>query len=338
MKQAGLSQRLTFKEAKEKIDMVDYLASVGHLPANHPRQNEYWYHSPFTPDGDRTPSFKIDRGRNNIQVWYDHSNGIGGDLIDFGMKFHGCSYSDLLQKFRDFLSLAPVQGVVPSYQLPKQPAEKEDEKEGITIIAERPIFKFYLKNYLDERCIPLDLANQYLVEVDYLNNPSKTENKVFTALGFRNDSGGYELRAKNFKASSAPKAPTFLTDLTIKEAIEKSWGGQPIAVFEGFFSFLSFQVLYAQSKIDVPLPNNYLVLNSLSFFRKSLDFIEKFGHKMLFLDNDKSGISATKEAMKHGTHYTDYTTIYKKEKDMNALLVAGSHRSQELEATKRIKL
>jgi DNA primase len=70
-------KKLSCREARE-IDLVDYLASLGHIPR---KMNgaDYWYLSPLRDE--KTPSFKINRQKG---VWYDHGTGQGGDIIDFG--------------------------------------------------------------------------------------------------------------------------------------------------------------------------------------------------------------------------------------------------------------
>lgn len=312
-----MKNNLTFKDAKSQIDLRAYLASIGFRPTNQ-RGIDLWYKSPFHDEN--TPSFKVNEKH---QIWYDHSIGIGGDLIDFGKKYHNCSYVELLDIFKNYLSFQP--------EIIRRPIKEAEEltttnrptrQTGIKIIQVKPIFKFYLKFYLQSRCIPLDLANQYLKEVDYTNlNGTNGAQKVYTALGFKNDRGGYELRSKYFKGSSAPKSTTFLSNMTPNEARDKPTEEQSIAVIEGFFSFLSFQNLWFHNQLSVPQPDNFLVLNSLSFFRKNFEFIENFKTQMLFLDNDKSGQAATNEALGRGKSYIDYRKAYGIEKDLNALLV-----------------
>ena len=314
-----MEKQFNFNEAKEKIDLPGYLSSLGCRPAKI-QGEDFWYYSPFHDE--KTPSFKVNERH---QIWYDHSIGTGGDLIDFGMMFHGCTHAELLQKFKDFLSLQQHEIKKDERILyPNQSANttSPDDKK-IKIVAERPIFKFYLKSYLRERCIPLDLANQYLKEVDFINLSSKNPEQIYTALGFKNDKGGYELRSKNFKSSSAPKGSTFLAPQIAKPMQEQS-----VAVFEGFFNLLSYQLLYFHNKINTPPADNFLVLNSLSFFKSSLDFLDAYGHKMLFLDNDKSGKAATDMALNLHKNYKDYSHLYANAKDLNAHLIDLSNPPQ----------
>lgn len=317
MKEANT--RFGFKEARAQIDITNYLASLGHRPKKE-MGNDSWYLSPFHQE--HTPSFKVDRSN---QIWYDHSIGFGGDLVDFVLKYYKCSYSEALQKFKDFLSIQPENS------RKKQPIQRTGAAENkqttnkqtpkkIHIIAEYPIFKYYLKSYLNERCIPFDLAAQYVKEVDFTNDGGEP-GKVYTALGFKNNEGGYELRSKNFKASSAPKAPTLITNMIIGETMAEQKSRQSLAVFEGFFSFLSFKELWFLQRIELPMPDNFLILNSLSFFRKNFDMMEQYGERMLFLDADTAGRSATAEALSRSNSYQDYSHLYDGCEDLNKLLV-----------------
>src|SRR5688572_30053040 len=86
-----MKNRITCARAKQ-IDLVDYLAHLGHFPAKI-RNQDYWYLSPLRRE--KTPSFKVNRAMN---VWYDHGTGTGGDLIDFGKLYHNCSTAELLSR------------------------------------------------------------------------------------------------------------------------------------------------------------------------------------------------------------------------------------------------
>ena len=80
-------------------------------------------------------------------------------------------------------------------------------------------------------------------------------------IGFKNQSGGYELHAADdFKSTIAPKDFTFVPN-------EKQENLNAIAVVEGFFDFLS--LLEKQDTI-LPEMTNFLVLNSLSFCEKAV--------------------------------------------------------------------
>jgi hypothetical protein len=232
--------------------MVEYLASLNIHPAKIKNQ-DYWYLSPLSGRNEKEPSFKINRKKN---VWYDHALGKGGDMIDFGTLYHNCSVKELLSLLSGFkgntiLSFHPpaISGVV-SGAIPQAGEKKETTDSKIVLVETRPLANPKLTKYLQKRGIPLEIANKYCREVDFL-----LYSKRYTVIGFENRSGGYELSSENFKGSSSPKDVSLIDNKT-----------ENLVVFEGFFSFLSFATINRNQ--TTPL-TNCLILNSLSFFEKS---------------------------------------------------------------------
>ena len=301
--------KLSLQEVKE-MDMVDYLNSLGY----HPQRfwgNDYWYLSPLHEE--HTPSFKVNR---QLNCWYDHSLGKGGNLIDFGVLFHHCSVKEVLKKINTSLSFhQPKKTALYSPNDDKNivgSATKMAEQEGIKITCEKPITSPFLLSYLRSRNIPFSIAQKHLKEVHY-----ELHNKPYYALGFRNDSGGYELRNKYFKGSSSPKDVTTILNGNSKEKI---------SVFEGFFSFLSY--LAIQEKNGLAL-TNFLVLNSLSLFHKNIEKMEQCPKVHLYLDNDTMGNEVTARAIQRSEKFTDERGLYKGFKDCNQWLIHQNQKPQQ---------
>lgn len=291
-------------EAK-RIDMVDYLASLGYQPQKI-RSQDYWYLSPFREEN--TTSFKVNR---KLNLFYDFGIGQGGSIVDFGMLFYHCTIPEVLEKLQSFLSFHRHQVV--SQLPPVRPAPQfSSEEKKIQVMGDAPITSPALLHYLEVRCIPLQLAQQFCREVRY-----SLYGKDYYSIGFKNDAGGYELRNPYFKGSSSPKATTFIDN-----------GASEVSVYEGFFSFLSFLVTFQVKNLPV---TNYLVLNSLSFFKKSRELME--GHQTihLYLDRDKAGITQTHQALSLDKKYRDCSYIYGNYKDFNQFLI----HSNPAETTKR---
>jgi len=290
-------------EAKQ-IDLVDYLTALGHRPQKI-RNKDYWYLSPLREE--KTPSFKVNR---SLNAWYDHGIGKGGNLIDFGIHYFNCSVSNFLEHLSEYQSppISIFHQPLPSHHLPASPPSFADEKrervnEGKIIILEaRPLAEISLLKYLEKRNIPLDIAEKFCKEIDFL-----LYGKTRTVIGFQNNAGGYELRNPHFKGSSSPKDVTFFEH-----------NKEQVNVFEGFFNFLSHQVIYKQ---DSPQLTNFLVLNSLSFFQKQRERMEQHQQIHLFLDRDSAGIKFTQEALKWSGKYIDQSNTYKKYKDLNEYLI-----------------
>jgi hypothetical protein len=291
-------------EQAKRIDLVEFLASLGHEPQRI-RNQDYWFKSPFR--NERTPSFKVNRSRN---IWFDFGEGKGGDFIDFGTRYFHCSVNDLLEQLSNsplsFHPHNPPRNLHPHHSpTSATPAgEMKDPDSGkIVILAERPLASDLLLNYLEKRCIPVDIAQRFCQEVDF-----KLYNKEYTAIGFRNNKGGFELRNEYFKGSCSPKTTTFY-DL----------GADMVTVFEGFFDFLSFQVL--QGKDDT-LKTNFLVLNSLAFFHQSRDIMDKHQTVCLCLNRDKKGIEFTEQALNWDINkYKNCCNSLKPGQDLNGWLI-----------------
>lgn len=301
-----MERSLSIHEAKQ-INLVDYLATLGHQPQKI-RNSDYWYLSPLREE--KTPSFKVNR---QLNVWYDHGTGRGGDFIDFGTQYHRCQIKEFLER----LSNTPT---VPfSFHpqsspglLPSGPAgvagEKEEPADGKIIIQDvRPLADKSLSDYLHKRSIPVDIASRFCKEVDFL-----LYGRQHTVIGFPNNAGGYELRNENFKGSSSPK------DVTLQQGRRSD----DLIVFEGFFNFLSFQTINREKQ--APL-SNCLILNSLSFFEKSRPQMGEYKTVHLILDRDTAGTNATKKALEWNTDkqdkYIDRSEFYKGHKDLNAWLI-----------------
>jgi hypothetical protein len=244
-------------EELKQIDIVNYLEKLGHQPQKI-RNNDYWYLSPLRDE--TQPSFKVNR---KLNAWYDHGIGKGGNIIDFGILYHHCSVKEVIKKLQDYLSFHQQTLTV---QQPLASTQKLSEalEPTIKVIAAKPLTHLSLCRYLDDRKIPLEIATNYCQEVEF-----QLYGKQYFAIGFENKSGGFELRNEHFKGSSSPK------DVT---SIEQN-NSNNIAVFEGFFSFLSYQTLHQNSPTHL---TNFLVLNSLSFFEKSREIIEQHEQINLF--------------------------------------------------------
>jgi hypothetical protein len=271
------------------IDIVDFLASLGYQPAKQ-KGNNYWYISPLPGRQEKTPSFKVNRSKN---VWYDFGLWEGGSLIDLGTRMYKCDVSDFLRQLSGTNKNRPLIVVDRSTTI-------EDEPK-IKIVSVGPITSRPLYYYLHTRAIPPALAKQYLQEVNFEINEKRQY-----ALGFKNRSGGYELRNSYFKGSSSPK------DIRLVEH-----GSDRVVVFEGFFNFLSFLAHHQQATKGLP---DAIILNTKGFFNSSRPIMEKYKHVDLYMDNDKAGRDATESVCGHEKSkgiYTDCSDLYASHKDYN---------------------
>jgi len=290
-------------EQANQIDLVDYLHSIGHEPSKI-RGNDYWYHSPLRDE--KEPSFKVNRNKN---VWYDHGLGKGGTLVDFTKEhFHYDTISEVLQNLSFFQGQNLFQNNnnrPPFHSYEHNIFEGDSRETAIRIIAaKQPIQNPMLCRYLKQRKIEKNIADKYCYEIQFTNG---SNNKTYIAIGFKNNAGGYELRNEYFKGSSSPKYITCLDN-----------GANKVTVFEGFFDFMSYQTIHQNQQQEV---TNFLVLNSLSFFERSLLLMEKHQSSHLYLDQDEAGRKYTKLALKRSAHFKDESKLYKGYKDLNDWLI-----------------
>jgi hypothetical protein len=291
------NNELNFEKARS-YDLVDYLSTLGFNPSKIVR-NQYWYLSPFRIE--KTPSFKVNRTLNR---WWDFGDGRGGDLIDFAIAYHRCTIGEFIR----ILEGKPAS--LPSWQ-PAEQQEKTITAGKIIILRQQTLSDPALLRYLVGRRIPLPIALTFTKEVTF-----ELYGKIFHAIGFANDSGGFELRNAGFKGSSSPKHFTSLFS---------NQPGACLNVFEGFFDFLSYLTLIsAENRIA----EDYLILNSLSFFEKARLLMESYTQVNLFLGNDNAGHTVTDYALSLSSCYQDSSGLYHRYPDLNDFLVFfGKHPS-----------
>lgn len=283
-----MENRMTCDRVRE-IDLVDYLCSLGLEPTKI-KGTDFWYYSPFRTE--KTPSFKINR---RINRWYDFGEGVGGNLIDFALRFQDCTIAELL----DSLSLGSNR-VFKSRKVERKAFAAREPK----IIIDRvcSIRSIALFRYLESRRIPIAVADQYCREVSF-----RLKDKNYFAIGFENNSGGYELRNTYFKGSSSPKDFTVLQN-----------SSDVLTIFEGFFDFLSFQTIIQQSGLNIQ--SDFLILNSLSLFEKARPVFDQYRQVDLYLDNDPAGDRCTLYVCSLSERIHDNRQLYKNHNDLNEFL------------------
>lgn len=282
--------------AAKELDLVAYLGSLDiHYSPAHSRGKYYCYLSPFREE--RTPSFKIKKGTNR---WVDYGKADGithGSIIDFGVEFYKCSVREFLARLSTDMSLPQVIVQQPS------PKKQKQTEEVLKIETVRPLTSESLLAYVEQRGISKALVQTWCCEVDY-----HLYGRMHTAIGFKNDQGGYDLRNAMDKHSSAPK-----TYRTIAAP-----GAKTISVFEGFMDFLSYLSL---PRFRAREPSAYLVLNSTSSFGKAVQILEQYPCVRLYLDHDATGRKCTAQALALGKQYHDESELYDGHNDLNDYLV-----------------
>ncbi|MCT4072231.1 toprim domain-containing protein [Elizabethkingia anophelis] len=276
------------------VSLEEILLSLGHLPTKQ-NEKEAWYLNPFA--GESQASFKVDK---RINVWYLHSEGVGGNNTDFMRKYLNTSVSEVLgwaakQNFSSFHQQPQIKKSEPNYRI--------DEILSLENI--------YLKKYLKQRGLT-SKTYDYVKEVRFTVGEKK-----FYAIGFENLSGGFELRNSFYKGSLLKKDISIINLNINAQGIlnfqDKNIKG--VAVFEGFLDALSFIEMKKSFAGDI------LVMNSIALLNKSIECLKNYSDINLFLDNDSAGIKCKSQIIKHFPEAKDHSIVYSNHKDLNEFLI-----------------
>ena len=247
------------------------------------------YLSPIREE--RNPSFHVSFIKN---TWYDFGIGKGGDLIALVRKMEGCDFSQAVQRI---LSGYP-QRIIP---IKNKSDEGLSRTDTIQITGCSEVQNLELLDYGFSRGISERNLKTWLKELSV-----HLYGRTFPALGFRNCSGGWEIRTPTRKMSSSPKDITHLSS-----------GQDTLTIFEGFFDFLS----YGEMENTFQTKTDFLVLNSVSMLKRSFPVMERYERIRLFLDNDLSGREALKKTLERFPQKAeDCSGWYLGSKDLNEAL------------------
>jgi 5S rRNA maturation endonuclease (ribonuclease M5) len=165
-----------------------------------------------------------------------------------------------------------------------------------TIIEVKDIQHPALLEYLKSRKV--ENQTTYLKEIHYQIN-----DKNYFGIGFKNDSGGYEIRNKYSKICLGKKDVS-----TIKNDSEN------LKIFEDFFDFLSFKNVEKSLSDE---KSDYIILNSVSMISKIKNLLKNYKKIELYFDNDEAGNRAVETLKKEFENVEDDRILYKDFKDLN---------------------
>ena len=271
------------------IKLEEVLFSLGHHPTKQ-NEKEAWFLNPFATENHA--SFKLDK-RNNI--WYLHSEGIGGNNTDFMQKYLNASVKEVLewaekQKFFTF----QLQNII-------QKQNSLNQNYQITKIKE--LQNENLKKYLHQRGLS-QIIYPLIKEVHFTIG----EKNLYT-IGFENRSGGWELRNSFYKGSLLKKDISLIN-------LNNQTENKNVAVFEGFTDALSFVEMKPFFNGDL------LVMNSVSLLNRTKEYLKNYSEINLFLDNDKAGETCKNSILKSFPEAKDHSEIYTLHKDLNDYLLS----------------
>ena len=290
------------------VKLEEVLVSLGHHPTKQ-NEKEAWFLNPFSKENQA--SFKLDK-RNN--VWYLHSEGIGGNNTDFMQKYLNASVKEVLEwaEKQNFFS----------FQLQNIIQKQNSLKQNYQITEIKELQNENLKDYLHQRGLS-QVVYPLIKEVQF-----KIGDKNFYAVGFENLSGGWELRNPFYKGSLLKKDISAIK--LNNESHNQNETEKRIVVFEGFIDALSFVEMK-------PFFNgNLLVMNSISLLNRTKEYLQNYSEIHLFLDNDKPGEICKNEILKSFPEAKDHSEIYAIHKDLNDYFVFRNN--TKIEKQQRIEL
>ena len=177
----------------KSIPLAVYLSGLGFQPVKR-RGTNLWYLSPLRKE--TRASFKVNT---RLNTWYDFGIGRGGNIISLAAEIY--EMDDVSRLLRLIGANTPAS--VPFDPIQERnisPTEPEFKNVQVKSLA-HPV----LLDYLKSRKIDLKTAQILCKEVRYT-----VRGKFYFAVGFANDSGGYEIRNRYFKGAIPPKDTTWI--------------------------------------------------------------------------------------------------------------------------------
>ncbi len=296
--QSGEGTRLTVAEVLAHYGMTDVVPRSGFIP------------SPFRSE--RTASFHI---LPHGYAWTDFGDGSRGGVVELVMRLESCEREAAIEKLREIRASEAVSQHIQRPYGQSKPSRQSSFK----VISVCQLQDETLLAYASSRGISNETIQQFCVEVAV-----RTGGKVKTYIGFPNNAEGFVLRSLE-KGKSGKRctssAPTYLNKDGFNCADPSS---DTVAVFEGFFDFLSYIEL-----ISGKLPHSnqdICVLNSVVNARTAADFIRSHQTVHLYLDNDEAGRRTSQEiadyvlAANIEAIITDHSEEYRGFNDLNEWL------------------
>jgi hypothetical protein len=273
------------------MDIMSFLAEYGYKPV---KENDHkaWYLSPIR-EGESKPSFYVIIGSNR---W-----------VDMGLDGRSHSIIDLVCSMES-VDVRGAINILKSKSGIKKFEHKEISKEPlISVIDTKPVENSYLKEYLTERCISKKhwgLVEECKFKFKQKELKEGEADKTYFAIGFKNDSGGYELRNKFQKLATSPKDVTTITG-TINE----------LSIFEGFFDYLSALEYFGSIMGDV------IILNGLGMLYRIKYKLSGYGVIHSYLDQGNAADKFTDFIRTLNPNLRDHRYLFKGADDFNKFLV-----------------
>lgn len=289
------------KHIKTNVSLVDFLNRLGFAPHGKPAK-ETMYIS-MLRDSDTNASFAVNE---KLGVWFDHGMGKGGNLIDFAQLYwKNISFKEAIEKIEGICNLTIGNAEIKNSQAQRPRIRTAIKLPNYQIEEVKPFGTSEgIKAYLNHRGV-YNAASGATKEIHYYVEDEKKLRKNYFAAGWQNELGGWEVRNKYFKGCLGKKAITLIP-------------GDPrqLAVFEGYFNYLSWKTENSNSAKSV------LVLNSLAMLESGIQRAKQYSDIEIYMDHDPAGHKATRDWKAALPYSVDKSAIYQNHNDYNDKLVA----------------
>lgn len=261
-----------------QIDLVGYLATLGIQPKKR-RAHNYFYCSPLSGHPADRPTFIVNRRLNR---WRETSTRQTGRMADLAISLCDCTIGELTTKL---LAAMPPVSHNCSETFGSLPPKVTIEQTGA-------IRSAYLERFLWEWRIPLDVSRRYCVEAWYTR-----EDRLYHALAFRNDAGGFELFDKYRQYRVPASGPTLILHHS-----------KSISVFRHVLDLMTFATIFPGPDGEYP---DFLVLNAPVPFQTVREIIEPYRTAHLFLPRDAAATLFSNQAIADLPNCTDHRPLYR---------------------------
>ena len=256
--------------AVKRIPITRILSLLGVEPVVR-KASTWFYHAPWREDRNASLAVRLE-----TNTWKDFGEEGSGTsnidlLIRMGLAKDWRSAARWLLDHEGAGAYADLPGTTMSRPERSPAVEKASFPEGFRVtglVTER------LLRYAESRGIPRDVLREYCCEITYRSEAGRQ----CTVIGFKNEEGGYAARDLSQKCNLGPASFTHLVEKRNHVAY----------VFEGFFDFLSFKVLYPERI------GEYVIENSTSNTGRVIGWLQAGSYSVVncFLDADESGRGA----------------------------------------------
>ncbi|UOE40147.1 toprim domain-containing protein [Chryseobacterium suipulveris] len=286
------------KKANDNISIREILESFSLFPSKENHRTAFYF---AIDREERTPSLSVDYNKNTA---FDFGTGKKYDNVSIVQSIKRCSVSEALEYLERFDYSKPIQRV--------EKDVNQSPKSNYQILELKAVENPSLIHYLKSRKLESQISE--LKEIHYELNE-----RNYFGIGFKNDSGGYEIRNPHVKVCLGKKDIT-----SIKSQSETSQNqSQTLRIFEGFTDYLSFKILEQHLEKST---SDYLILNSVSMINRATDLVKSYPNIELYLDNDRTGNEVTEILNRRFPEAEDCRILYPNHKDLNEFITVGNIR------------